>query len=332
MESNLLKVLRGEPTPAVPVILTGAACAAKLAGSTLDAMRVDAEEMVRVQAEFQKANGMDWVVIYSDAYYLTEAMGCQVVSGDSGPVIKEPVDYELILQVGKVDFYTIPSCKVILDSIELAVAQTPDLPVGVLFEGPFTTATRMFGTEKMLMDLIMEPQKVVGCLEVITRVLIDFVAEAQKRGVSIIYVPDPMSSKNMISPAHNQEYAQPYQKQLFAYIKGLGLASILHVCGNTKDRWPQMAATGADALSLDQVVDFREVREALGPAVVIAGNVDPVGTLLRGEPEKVMAEAKQSFERGGPDNFILMPGCGTPPGTPAANMKALVQSAREFQK
>lgn len=93
-----------------------------------------------------------------------------------------------------------------------------------------------------------------------------------------------------------------------------------------------MVDTGADALSLDQVVDLRDVREVLGPTAVIAGNVDPIGTMLRGDPEKVKLEAKQSYERGGADNFILMPGCGTPPGTPVENLRALVQSAREWRK
>lgn len=143
-------------------------------------------------------------------------------------------------------------------------------------------------------------------------------------------MPDPMSAKNMISPAHYQEFAQPYQKTLITKIKALELPTVLHICGNTKDRWLEMADTGAIALSLDQVVDFTEVRVVVGSNIILTGNVDPINALLRGEPAKVELEARQSIEKGGPQKFVLAPGCGVPPGTPVQNLKAMVEVARAF--
>lgn len=330
MNSNLLRILQGQEAAGIPVILTGAACAAKLAGTDLGKMRENVETMVKVQSHFQATSGMDWNVIYSDAYYLNEAFGCQVEVDEGSPTIKEAIGYDRVIQTSAVDFYSVPSCKVILDSIEMMGKQHPDLPVAVLFEGPFTTATRMFGTEDVLLKMIMEPEEVKEALKAIEKILGDFAAEAQKRGASLVYMPDPMSSKNMISPSHYLEFAQPYQTDLIQRIKRTGLYVILHICGDTQDRWQGMADTQADALSLDQIVDFTEVRRTVGEKVVIAGNVDPINTMLRGDAAKVALEAQASIHKGGPKHFILMPGCGTPPGTPVENMRALVQAARDY--
>lgn len=330
MNSNLLKVLQGQEVSGVPVILSGAACAAKMAGTDLGKMRENAEKMVEVQCSFQAASGMDWNVIYADAYYLNEAFGCQVEVNEGSPSIIEAIDYDRVIHTTAVDFSSITSCKVVLDALELMQRQQPELPVAALFEGPFTTATRMFGTEDVLMKMMMEPETVKEALKAIEKILGDFAAQARKKGASLVFMPDPMSSRNMISPSHYMEFAQPYQTGLIQRMKSEGLNVILHICGDTKDRWQGMADTQADALSLDQIVNFTEVRRTVGEKVVIAGNVDPINTLLRGDAAKVALEAEVSIARGGPKHFILMPGCGTPPGTPVENTQALVQAARKY--
>ncbi|MBI5442343.1 MAG: hypothetical protein HY900_14160 [Deltaproteobacteria bacterium] len=331
MESPLIDVLRGAPAAGVPVVLTGAACAAELAGSSLPAMRANAAEMVRVQSAFQQASGVDWLIIYSDPYYLAEALGCRVTGGESGLDIEAPLGYEQVSGLEVTDFYAVPSCGVVLGSIELAVRQAPHLPVAVLFEGPFTTANRVFGIERTLKELIVAPDKVVACLEVIARALGRFAEEAKRRGASLVYMPDPMSTRDMISPNHYRRYAWTYQKAVFDAARQAGLRSMLHVCGHTKDRWPDMLAAGADGLSLDQVVEFQELRRHVGPGPVIAGNVDPVGTMLLRGPEDVAADAARAFAAAGPDRFILMPGCGVPPGTPVENLRALVECGRSLR-
>jgi len=332
MQSDLLKVLRGEPAESVPLMLTGAGRAAVHAGTSISGMRESAEDMAEAQMTFAEASGMDWIVIYSDALYLPEAMGCNVSAGEKGPEIKEALGYADVKMPGEVDFYKTKSSRVVLDAIEYAVNKAPDTPIGVLFEGPFTTAVRMFGTENILIDLIDDKDKVTGVIKTITQVLCAFAEEAKKKGVSIIYIADPMSASNMISPAFYEEYSQPYEKALFGRVRELGLLSVLHICGNTREIWPGMADTGANALSLDQVVDFREVREILGPSIVIGGNVDPVGALLNGDPEKVAGEARASYERGGPGRFILMPGCGVPPKAPLENLKAMASFLKELNE
>jgi uroporphyrinogen decarboxylase len=90
-----------------------------------------------------------------------------------------------------------------------------------------------------------------------------------------------------------------------------------------------MAETRATLLSLDQRVDLRKVREIVGKDVLLGGNLDPVEVLLKQTPEKVDQAARKCYEDGGPDQFILMPGCTILPDTPVENIRAMMQVAKE---
>jgi len=76
-------------------------------------------------------------------------------------------------------------------------------------------------------------------------------------------------------------------------------------------------------------MDIGAVREAVGPRLALLGNVAPLGTLARGTPEQVFAEARACVEKAAPGGpFILSAGGGASPGTPAENVDALVRAAR----
>ena len=74
-------------------------------------------------------------------------------------------------------------------------------------------------------------------------------------------------------------------------------------------------------------MDIAAVRAAL-PRMALLGNVAPLGTLVRGTPEKVYREARACIEKAGPGGFILSAGGGLSPGTQAEHIDALVRAAR----
>ncbi len=88
-----------------------------------------------------------------------------------------------------------------------------------------------------------------------------------------------------------------------------------------------MAETGAAVLSLDQCMDLDRAREVV-PRAALGGVVDPVEALLLGTPEEVATDTRRSLQKGGLERFVLMTGCGTPPGAPIENVKAMVDTAK----
>ncbi len=130
-----------------------------------------------------------------------------------------------------------------------------------------------------------------------------------------------------------EEFAGPYITPVMQRIKGAGLPAMLHICGKTHRLFEQMADTGADVLSLDQV-DLAEARERVGDRVTLMGNVRPAQTLLNGTPEQVEAEVRECLEKAldSPKGFILASGCEVPLNAPFENVEALMAAARKYGK
>jgi [methyl-Co(III) methanol-specific corrinoid protein]:coenzyme M methyltransferase len=85
-----------------------------------------------------------------------------------------------------------------------------------------------------------------------------------------------------------------------------------------------LAASGADALSVDQTNDLSASRQEL-PDVLLFGNLDPVGLISQGRPDEI-ADAVKSAVRGGVD--AVWPGCDLHLGTPLENLRALVNLSK----
>ena len=92
---------------------------------------------------------------------------------------------------------------------------------------------------------------------------------------------------------------------------------------------PAMRETGADVIGLDWRVPLDQGWSALGHAVAVQGNLDPITLfagedLLRERVRQILAQA------GGRPGHIFNLGHGIVPGTPVENVQRVVQYVREF--
>ncbi len=87
-----------------------------------------------------------------------------------------------------------------------------------------------------------------------------------------------------------------------------------------------VAATGADAISLDTAARLDEVRELLGEEVVTQGNLDPLVLLAGGEPLDQAIDAILQATHGRRHIFNL--GHGILPLTPVAHVERLIEKVR----
>ena len=104
-----------------------------------------------------------------------------------------------------------------------------------------------------------------------------------------------------------------------------GIESVLHICGTTDPILGMIGSSGVDAFSPDPCMDPKKVLEGVGDRVAVAGAVDPVNTLLFGDPGKVRDEARGFSDAG---YHLITPGCGLAPLTPDANLEALAGAFR----
>ena len=330
-DSYLIQALKRQSPERVPVIYCGPGCNGVIEGKTLGTMRSDAKVMLEVENAILEKVGCDWMALFTDAMPIPEALGCKAaIHEDRMAEVAEGKVIDDFESFGEYDLEGTYSCKAIFDAVAEAATYS-EVPLSTTFEGPLTTCFQIFGADDFLPAMIEDPELVHEAIKATADVLCDFVEIAASKGVTVFFLPDPCSSKNMISQKHFIEFAQPYQKQVIDKMHAMGALVILHICGDTIDRIVDMADTGADGLSVDYVVDIAEAIARVEGRSTIVGNVDPVSILMRGTPEDVVAATAACMEKAGSTNFVMMPGCAVPPGVSLENLQAMAKTAKEWK-
>ena len=73
---------------------------------------------------------------------------------------------------------------------------------------------------------------------------------------------------------------------------------------------------------MDHLVDLKAARRAMGSQVVLAGNLDPVGGVMKGTPDSIRTALMRMLAEAG-QPYCVNAGCEIPSGTPVENLKAL---------
>ena len=313
----------------VPVTPGMAGWVARFSGIPLKQLIYDVDAMVKAHVDAQKFLGYDALFAYIDALFIPQAFGCSMAYLSTGGLDATPLD---IRSEEDVEALPAPDARkdgrapLMLKVAEsLAAMRERDVPVVPLVEGPFTTCARILGVERMMRAVMKNKPMIEKMLTKVGRFLSNYGEALAQCGVDGLIVADPVGSSTMVSPPLYRALVLP---ELQRFIKGLKFPTILHVCGDTEPILDMMAETGANVLSLDQCMDLAKAKQHLAGRCGIAGNVDPINALLLGTVEDVKRETLKCLRQGGKSGYILMAGCAVPPGTPAENLKAMIDTAR----
>lgn len=330
-------VLTGKPYDRVPCSISVSNQAGKLVGIRHWECYFSAEHTALTQLAAYQIFGVEAVTVGPGLQGIAEAAGSTVVlpKEENTVYIAEPA----IKEISDLERLEIPDpwrqgrLPVQLKAIEiLAERLGREVPVVTNIAGPFTTAANIRGTEVFLKDLYRHPEFVHRLLKFALDSTVAYVREAAKFGAKVT-IADPTASATLISPKQFHEFAFPYLQTLMEVSRQLtGSAPTLHICGNTKKIWQDMAATGAGILSLDDVIDLAEAKREVGHQVALLGNVKPTASMYLGNPEDVVRDVKSCLGKAydNPRGYILALGCGLPMGAPVENIHALFRAAREF--
>lgn len=207
--------------------------------------------MAEAQIAAYRTYGHDSVGVGPGSTGIAEAIGSKVAFPEqSTPFIAE----HAVKHISDLDELEVPDPRrdgrfpVFLAALKILVEELgEEVPVSLTVGGPTSTAGNLRGTENLLRDLYYHPEFAHRLLRYAVDSTIPFVEEAAKLGVKFGIV-DPVASGSLISPKQYREFALPYQKELIDAMKRVGGASpMLHICGNTKRIWQDMADTGVVA-------------------------------------------------------------------------------------
>lgn len=272
--------------PCIPLLMR---FAAEAIGQTYGAFAGDHRILVAANRHCAEVYGLDHVATISDPYREVTAFGGDVgIEADLGPVQRR-----LPLRPG-CDLSAVavpdPRCHPrMADRLEavrlLAATERGRRSILGWVEGPAALAADAIGIEAFLLALSDDPSWLGDLMTLCVDTALRFAREQVALGADTVGIGDAIASQ--VSPRMYERLVVPHESRLVAGIQAAGAWVRLHICGNITRHLPAMAGVGADLVDCDHMVDLAEARRRLGPAPVLAGNLDPVAAIQRGEPERI---------------------------------------------
>ena len=192
-------------------------------------------------------------------------------------------------------------------------------------EGPCAQAADLRGINTLMTDFFDDPAFVRDLFEFIVEMELRFAKAQIEAGADIIGLGDAAAS--LVGPRIYEEFVWPYEKRMVDALHALGTRVRLHICGNTRRILAGIGSLGCDLVDMDWMVPLLQARAEIGPAAVLAGNIDPVQALRNSTPEAITTALAECQRAAGP-RYIVGAGCEVPRDTPLENVAALRDYAR----
>ena len=196
-----------------------------------------------------------------------------------------------------------------------------EIVIGAWVPGPFTLLSLLVETGALYMSLRKAPEQVHAALDFLAQVLAAVGDAYHKAGADFLTVHEMGGSPGALGPKSFESVVLPHLQTLTSALPG---PVVLSACGRTNGMVKLLAASGADAISVDQTNDLAASRKEV-PDVLLFGNLDPVGLISQGRPAEI-TEAVKSVVRSGAD--AIWPGCDLYLQTPIENLCALVSAPK----
>jgi [methyl-Co(III) methanol-specific corrinoid protein]:coenzyme M methyltransferase len=305
--------------------------AIKELGYRFPTVHKDAEKLARSAIQSSRMFGFDSVVIPYDMCMESEAIGNTISLYENSEDILYPTIPQKMWT--SMDEVKIPSnimelgrLPLIPKAIEIIKKEAPELPIGVWQLGPFTQAGQVLELDILLKGVFKQKAKVEATLDQLTDMCITIGQALQAAGADYITLREMGTGSDLLSPRTWKDVIQPRMRRILSAWKS---PKILHICGATDLIIEMMADCGADVVSVDIKNTLTESRKKLGDKTLLFGNFDVFALPCKEETtvEEAVAGIKKNID-GGVD--ALWPGCDLWPDIKEANMRAIVQTTREY--
>lgn len=290
-----------------------------------------AENMVKAELLSYQRFGFDRLGIGPNTRGISDALAIQLP--EQGNIVLD--DYSKLDHMEAVKAQSNPEIKRFLDAAEMLAASAGEIvPIETSIGGPFTIASFLRGIEVLLRDCRKNPEEVHRLLRVIVDSQKSCIDAFAPYGVGIA-MADPVANPALIGPRLYEKFVFPYTKEITDYaVEKTGKKVSLHMCGETYSIWKYIAQYQLNEISLDNIVDLERAAKELGKEVPIAGNVDPVQSMLNGTKEEIFADVKTciAYGRQAEKGFHLTTGCDIPDGTAIQKVDWFMEAARIYGK
>lgn len=313
-------------------------------GRTFRSALLEDQEMADCHMKAIDTFGFDWVMVGMGLIggIIPEAMGCTVNwPEDVFPIIEQTTVFSMddVERIAKSDVHT-KRMGEFLKGISLLKARLKgEVPIACEYISPFTIATRLRGTNEIMLDIYKNPDLVRSLQEVLVPLDIEIGKALIEAGVEYIFYGADMECPVLMSPQHYREFIHFPTTQTVNALSKLGARVLPHMCGSIVktgivDMLLEMDMHGIMPGNLTQatVLDIRELKEKVGDRTAIFDNLNPNGPLLIGTPEEVEKETIAHLEKArGMSGYLFSTAGTTSPNTPRANFDAMNKAVLNFK-
>lgn len=333
----LIRALKGESLPRPPIWLMRQAGRTDPEYNRLkEASGLPLEDLFR-HPEFAaqvsllpRRLGVDAIIFFQDILTLLGPMGSPFVFRP-GPMTETPIrDIQAVRRLKPYDVRAeLPFISETFERIDQELRG--ELPVLGFCGAPLTLLVflaegKSFGSsaDQAIAFLDEQPEAAHELLDLLTQVSIDYLRLQAKCGVAAVQIFE--SAAFLLSPAQYAEFALPYQQRIIQAIRD-EVPTIIFARGWSDVR--DLAASGAQVLSLDSSVTIKETRALLGENTIVQGNLDN-RLLVDGPLHEIERAAKACVDDGERRGHIFNLNHGLLRETPYEHVKHLVKIVREY--
>ncbi len=295
-----------------------------------------AEGLAAAMLESVHTFDYDYLKVNPRASYYTEAWGCRyrpMHDPTRGPevehwVLREASDLETIRPVdaqhGSLG-EQLEALRLIADGLngEIPFVQTLFSPLSVI--GRLAN-----GREPVRRWMTEAPEALHASLAAVTETLASYARACLDTGADgVFFATTEWATYDVCTAEEYQAFGRPYDLRVLEAVEGAPM-NILHVCRphNMLELlldYPVAAVSWAV-----HAPGNLSLAEGLAKTkLTVMGGIDERHTLLDGSPEEVRAEVEDALRQTGSRRFLLAPSCSVSPQTPAANLHAAVEAARD---
>jgi uroporphyrinogen decarboxylase len=297
-----------------------------------------ARDLVDATLEFQREYDWDWIKLNPRKHYHVEPWGVSYrYSGrpDEKPVlescaVREPGDWAKIVARP-------PAQGALGEQIEavrlLRAALPADVPILETVFTPLAVLGEMVREPRELSDAMRaQPALVRSALEAVTTTWEGYIPRLLEVGADgIFFATVDWASEDLLSAAEYRIWARATDLRVLAAASGAPF-NVLHVC----KRRNHLLALSDYPVAAFSWAATDPTNPSLAAALgrlngAVMGGISQDGALQAASPDALLEEYRTACEQTGGRRWLAAPGCSIPPGTPAANLRAVreaVESTR----
>ena len=207
--------------------------------------------------------------------------------------------------------------------------------VGVVPTTIFESAWALRGYDRLMMDLLLNPDLANGILDFTYRYHRVATQKLVEMGVDMVWLGDDFGAQKsmLVSPATWRGYFKPRMAHLIASLKSINpqVKIAYHSDGNIYPIIPDLVEIGLDVLNPVQpaAMDPAKLKKDFGDRLCFWGSIDLQHTLPYGTPADVAAEVRTRIDTIGRDGgLIIGPTHNVQLDTPLENFWAMVETIK----